>query len=78
MYPQNSKIKTTGNSSNRRGTPILALAGALGGFALTVAHVGLRLVLRSLVLTTSTVARKGRTGRITALHSSSYSYWIRN
>ena len=33
------------------------------------AHAALRLALRLLVLTTSTVARKGKTGRITALQA---------
>lgn len=78
MYPQNSKIETTGNSSNPRGIPIPALAGAFGGFVSTVAHVGLRLPLCSLGLTTSIMARKGKTGRITASNESAYSYWIRN
>lgn len=78
MYPQNSKISTTDNSSNPWGIPIPALAGAFGGFAPTNAHVGLRWSLRSLVLTTAIMVQKGKTGRITALHSSSYSYWIRN
>ena len=78
MYPQNSKISTTDNAGNPRGIPTTAIAGAFGCSAATDAHVLLRWLLRSLVLTTSTVAQKGKTGRITALHSSSYSYWIRN
>ena len=67
MYPQNSKIETTDNAGNPRGIPVLALAGAFGGFAPTVAHVALRLPLCSFGLTTSTMARKVKTGRITAL-----------
>ncbi len=64
MYPQNSKIETTDNSSNLRGIPVPALTGDICGSAPTVA---LRWSLRSLVLTTSIMARKGKTGRITAL-----------
>ena len=44
----------------------------------TLAHDALRLVLRSLVVTTSTMLSQSKTGRITALEYSSYSYWIRN
>ena len=46
--------------------------------ALTLAHDALRLVLWSLVVTTSTMLSQSKTGRITALKNSSYSYWIRN
>ena len=51
------------------GIPIPALAGVFLGFAPTVAHVVLRWLLRSLVLTTSTMAQKSNTGRITALQA---------
>ena len=46
--------------------------------ALTFAHDALRLVLRSLVVTTATMVLQSKTGRITVLEYSSYSYWIRN
>lgn len=62
----NSKISSF---SSPRGIPIPALTGAFGGFATTNAHVGLRLRFRSLVLTTSTMARKCHTGRIMALQA---------
>ena len=51
------------------GIPIPALAGVFLGFSPTVAHVVLRWLLRSLVLTTSTMAQKSNTGRITALQA---------
>ena len=44
------------SSSSSRGIPVPVLAGAFAGSALTNAHVVLRLSLRLLVLTTSTVA----------------------
>ena len=48
----------------------------------SVGHVALydalRCVLRSLVRTTATIVFGGKTGRITALGSGSYSYWFRN
>ena len=48
----------------------------------SVGHVALydalRCVLRSLVRTTATIVFGGKTGRITALGFSSYSYWFRN
>ena len=69
MYPQNSEIEITGNSNNAWGIPLPVLTGAFGCSAPMVAHVGLRLPLRPLVLTTSTMARKGKTGRITALQA---------
>ena len=50
-----------------RGIPTTALAGTFVCLAPTDAHVVLRLLLRSSVLTTSTMARKGNTGQITAL-----------
>ena len=45
---------------------------------LTLAHDVLRLVLWSWVVTTATMVSQSKTGRITALKYSSYSYWIRN
>ena len=43
-----------------------------------VLYDALRCVLRSLVRTTATIVFGGKTGRITALGSGSYSYWFRN
>jgi len=57
----------TDNSSNLRDIPISAIAGAFVGSAPTNAHDGLRWLLRFVVLTTSAIARKVKTGRITAL-----------
>ena len=48
------------------------------GLPLTPAHNALRSVLLSLVVTTATIVFVGEFGRITALVSGSYSYWIRN
>ena len=44
----------------------------------TLAHDALRWVLLSLAVTTATMVLQLKTGRITALEYSSYSYWIRN
>lgn len=66
MIGESGKIRS---SSSPRGIPIPAFAGAFGGLAPMVAHVGLRWLLRSLVLTTSTMALKSKTGRITALQA---------
>lgn len=62
----NSKISSF---SRPRGIPIPALTGAFGGLAPTVAHVVLRWLLRSLVLATSIMSRKGNTGQNTALQA---------
>ena len=51
------------------GIPIPVLASVFLGFVPTVAHVVLCWLLRSLVLTTSTMAQKSNTGRITALQA---------
>lgn len=62
----NSKISSF---SRPRGIPIPALTGAFGGLAPTVAHVVLRWLLRSLVLTFHYVTKRqhgakyGSTGR---------------
>ena len=75
MIGESGKVRSF---SSPRGIPIPAFAGAFGGLAPMVAHVGLRSLLRSLVLTTSTMARKSNTGQNSVLFSSSYSYGIRN
>lgn len=61
-------ISKISSSSSPRGK-ITALADAFVGFAPTNAHSSLRWLLRSLVLSTSTIARKSNTGQNSALQS---------